>query len=194
MNTEDQAAGEKRVQDVLIKPLLDLGLAKPSTLTKARFDDMLKELRQMLAYMTAENLDLLRQEVEVRPGGKDGDRFPIALKIRKWARDIQQPVSGPSPLMIEVFTHQLGRDALEKGWAPELMINLRGARKWPGPFTVSGIKAAADDAMRRLEDIELRLSRNEEIQEEDAMFRNKRRAAIQKCQDIADQSQARGAA
>ena len=192
MEAIEQAEGEKRVQDVLIAPLLALGLARPSMLRQAGFEVMLKELRQMLAYMSADNLVRLREEIEDRPGGKDGDRFPIALKILKWARKIQQPEAGPSPLMINVFRDSLGLEALAKGWAPELLINIRAERKWPGPFTVSKIKSSADDAMRRLPDIEMRLARGDIIPKEDAQWRDQRRAAIQKCQDIADQSQARG--
>ncbi|NRB17714.1 MAG: hypothetical protein HRU33_09160 [Rhodobacteraceae bacterium] len=194
MEAIEQAAGEKRVQDVLIAPLLALGLARPSMLRQAGFETMLKELRQMLAYMSADNLVRLREEVECRPGGKEGDRFPIALKILKWARKIQQPEVGPSPLMINIFRDDLGQEALAKGWAPELLINIRGARKWPGPFTISKIKSSADDAMRRLPDIEMRLARGDAISKEDLEWRSQRRVAIQRCQDIADQAQARGAA
>jgi len=194
MEAIEQAEGEKRVQEVLIAPLLALGLAKPSMLRQAGFEVMLKELRQMLAYMSADNLVRLREEVQDRPGGKGGDRFPIALKILKWARAIQAPEAGPSPLMLEVFAHQLGRDALLNGWAPELLTYIRGDRKWPGAWSVTKIKENADDAMRRLEDIELRLSRCDEISKEDALWRDQRRAANQRCQDIADKTQARGAA
>jgi hypothetical protein len=196
MEAIEQAEGEKRVQETLIAPLMALGLARPSMLRQAAFEVMLKELRQMLAYMSADNLSRLREKVKDRPGGKDGDRFPIALKILKWAREIQQPEAGPSPLMLEVFANQLGRDALVKGWAPELLTYIRGDRKWPGAWSVTKIKESADSAMRRLVGIELRLSRSEEISKEDAQWRDQRRAAIRKCQDIADQAptQARGAA
>ena len=56
MDAIEQAAGEKRVQDVLIAPLLALGLARPSMLRQAGFETMLEELRQMLAYLSADNL------------------------------------------------------------------------------------------------------------------------------------------
>lgn len=193
MEAIEQAEGEKRVQEVMIAPLLALGLARPSLLTKAEFEVMLKTMRQMLAYMTAENLVRLREEIEARPGGKEGDRFPIALTIMKWARKKQEPKVGPSPLLLDVFASEMGKQALAKGWAPELLINIRGARRWPGPFTVSQIKTSADDAMRRLPDIEMRIARGDDISKEDAQWRDQRREAIQKCQDIADQAQARGA-
>jgi DNA helicase-2/ATP-dependent DNA helicase PcrA len=73
---------------------------------------MLGELRQKLAYMTPASLAVLRDWVEAHPGGKDKDRFPIGLKILNKAREVQPPESGPSPLMLKVFAHPLGQEAL----------------------------------------------------------------------------------
>lgn len=44
--------------------------------------------------------------------------------------------------------------------------------------------------MRRLPDIEMRMARGDEISKEDSDWRIQRRAAIQKCQNIADQARA----
>lgn len=65
MEAIEQAEGEKRVQAVLIAPLLALGLAKPS------------------------------------------------------------------PLMLDVFGSPMGREAISKGWAPELLVDITANRKWP---------------------------------------------------------------
>ncbi|MEX0304315.1 MAG: hypothetical protein AB3N24_17990, partial [Leisingera sp.] len=92
-------------------------------------------------------------------------------------------------LMLKVFDNPLGREALAKGWAPELLTHLKGHRSWPGAYTVSQIKAAADDPTRLLEDIDLRLSDGRPVSEAEAAFRDRRRAALQKCQDIADEAQ-----
>jgi hypothetical protein len=188
MNEKEQAAGEKRVQDMLIKPLEALGLTKPGTMRMGQFEVMKKELRQMLAYMQAKNLEELREWCEAHPGGKERDRFPIALHILKEARRIEPPDTGPSPLMVKVFAHPLGREAMAKGWSPELLTWLKGNRSWPGNFTLSQIKAAADDPVRRLEDIETRLARGDAVSAEEAQFRDRRRAALQRCQDIADEA------
>lgn len=186
MDGAAQKAGEARVQAKLIDPLIRLGLAKPSTLTVAQFSDMLGGLCQYLAYMTTEDLSELVEKVSANPGGKDRDRFPIANKILPWARDIAEPDHGPSPLMLKVFAHRDGRAALDKGWAPELLAHIRAARRWPGAYVLSQIKDGASAAVRRLEDVEMRLSRGEEVPKNDADWRNKRRAALRRCEDIAD--------
>lgn len=193
MNEKEQAAGEKRVQEVLIKPLEALGLTKPGTMRLEQFETMKRELRQMLAYMQPKSLEALREWCEAHPGGKERDRFPIALHVLKEARRIEPPDSGPSPLMLNVFRHQLGQSALAVGWAPELLIWLRGNREWPGNWTVSKIKAEADDAMRRLQDIEARMARGASVSAEEAQFRLRRRAALQKCQDIAEEARSQRA-
>ncbi|WP_283966828.1 hypothetical protein [Tritonibacter sp. AK171] len=193
MDAKEQAAGEARVQELLITPLEALGLARPSTLTKAQFAVMLRELRQKLAYMTPANLAILRDWVEAHPGGKDKDRFPIGLKILNKARDIQFPDSGPSPLLLKAFADGLGYKALAEGWAPELLRYLRGARVWPGPYTITQIRNEADGAVRRMADIEMRAGRGDRLSIEDESFRARRSEALQKCREIADQAQ-RGAA
>ncbi|VCU61289.1 hypothetical protein EPIB2_366 [Tritonibacter mobilis] len=193
MDAKEQAAGEARVQDLLITPLEALGLARPSTLTKAQFAVMLRELRQKLAYMTPANLAILRDWVEAHPGGKDKDRFPIGLKILNRARDIQLPDSGPSPLLLKAFAEELGHKALAEDWAPELLRYLRGARVWPGPYTITQIRNEAAGAVRRMADIEMRAGRGDRLSIEDESFRARRSEALQKCREIADQAQ-RGAA
>lgn len=188
MDEKAQTEGEKRVEAVLIAPLLALGLAKPSTATNAAFENQKKELRQKLAYMSEAGLISLREWIEAHPGGKEKDRFPIPLKILPEAHRIQEPETGPSPLMLKVFGHAMGREAIEKGWAPELLKYLKAAREWPQAYSQTLIKRKADNPVRRLEDIELRMSRNDPISSEDEAFRNHRLAALRKCKDIADQA------
>lgn len=196
MDEKAQSEGEKRVEVVLIAPLLALGLAKPSTATKADFAAQQKELRQKLAYMSESGLIELREWIEAHPGGKDKDRFPIPLKILRHAPQIEAPETGPSPFILKIFRdHHLATEALEKGWAPELLRQVTAERgKWPGNWTCSELRKEGVDYARRLEDIELRMSRSEQIPPDEVEFRNKRRAALRKCQDIADQARAGKAA
>lgn len=193
MNEKEQAAGEKRVQEMLIAPLEKLGLTKPGTMRLAQFEEMKKELRQMLAYMQPKSLEELLDWCAAHPGGKERDRFPIALHVLNEARRIEAPETGPSPLLLKVFGHPLGQEAIQKGWAPELLTWLKGNRAWPGNFTLTQIKAAADDPVRRLEDIEIRMVRGGAVSAEEAAFRDRRRAALQKCRDIADEARAQQA-
>lgn len=186
MDAVAQKSGEIRVQAELIDPLIRLGLAKPTTLTVARFNVMLVDLCQRLAYMNSDNLSELVDKISANPGGKDRDRFPISNTIMPWARDIAEPTHGPSPLMLKIFAHRDGQVALDKGWAPELLDYIRAARKWPGAYSLSQIEEIASAAVRRLEDVETRLLRRDEVSKEDANWRDRRRAALRKCQSIAD--------
>ena len=194
MDAKEQAAGEKRVQEILIAPLEALGLARPSTSTLAKFEIMKKELRQKLAYMSEDGLTELREWIEAHPEGKNKDRFPIALKILAKAREKEVPDTGPSRLMLNVFRDELGLRAIRQGWAPELLAFIKGARDFPGPWSQTKIREQADDPVRRLEDIEMRLARGDAISAEEDRFRLQRRAALQTCQDIADQARRKGAA
>ncbi|MDE4142317.1 hypothetical protein [Phaeobacter gallaeciensis] len=194
MDAKEQAAGEKRVQEILIAPLEALGLARPSTSTLAKFEVMKKELRQKLAYMSEDGLTELREWIEAHPEGKNKDRFPIALKILAKARKLEAPDTGPSPLMLNVFRDELGLRAIRQGWAPELLAFIKGARDFPGPWSQTKIRESADNPARRLEDIEMRLARGDVISAEEDRFRLQRRAALQTCQEIADQARRKGAA
>ena len=194
MDEKQQAAGERRVKALLIEPLERLGLAKPSTLRKDGFDDMKRELQQKLAYMTEGGLNALREWVELHPGGKEKDRFPIALHILKQANKIEIPDTGPSPLCLKIFAHDTGRVALEKGYAPELLRYVKGARDWPGNWTMAQIIRDADRPAARLRDIELKLAEGREVSPDDDKFRTARRAIIRQCEEIRAQAQSGAAA
>jgi hypothetical protein len=189
MDEKAQAEGERRVRERLIEPLERLGLARPTTLTKAQFETMKRELAQRLAPMTGPALDDLRIWCERNPGGKGRDRFPIALKIMEQARDVQEPDStDASPLIRKVFAHETGRVAIEKGYAPELLKHLKKKREWPGAWTVKEIREAADDTVRQFRDLEMRDARGDALDRDDQKFLMVRRAAFRACQDISDLS------
>ncbi|WP_376872344.1 hypothetical protein [Albirhodobacter sp. R86504] len=185
MDSAEQAEGEKRVRRVLIDPLLRRGLAKPSSLTKAQFDASIEDLCERLAYMTETSLAALEEQVAAAPAGKDRDRLPIANVILEWAGQIQPPVDDASPLIRAVFANALGQDALAGGWAPELLIEVRKARRWPGSFVVTQVKDRARDAVRQLEDLDRALSRGDELSIDKARWRAGRLAMIEKCRQIA---------
>jgi hypothetical protein len=184
MNSAEQAAGEKRVMETLVEPLKRRGLAKPSTLTVAGFEEMVQDMCARLAYMSEASLAALEEQVAANPGGKDRNRFPIANLILSWAADIQPPGDGASPLIRAVFAHQIGRAALEEGWAPELLFELRKTRRWPGSWSLKTIKDGAGDAVRKLRDFETRLARGDELLPAERDWRDRRVAALQRCRDI----------
>lgn len=186
MNSEEQAQGEKRVMRLLVEPLKLRGLARPTTLTVAGFEDMISDMCARLAYMSEANLMALEDQVAANPGGKDRDRFPIANQILTWAADIQPPGDGASPLIRAVFAHDCGQAALAEGWAPELLAELRKVRRWPGGWTLKTIREGAGSAVRRLQDLDARLSRDGDLAPEDREWRDLRIAALRRCRDIAE--------
>lgn len=185
MDSAEQATGEKRVRRVLIDPLLRRGLAKPSGLTRAQFDDMVNDMCARLAYMSETNLMALEEEAAGMAGGKEKDRFPIANKLLERAAHIQPPGDDASPLIRAVFAGQLGQDALAGGWAPELLQELRKSRRWPGAYMVKTIKDSASDSLRRLRDLDARLVRGDELTPSEDRWRASRLAVHAKCEHIA---------
>lgn len=194
MNSAEQAAGEKRVRQLLIEPLLRRGLAKPGSLSKQGFADMQDELCAKLAYMSDLNLAALEEEMAGKAGGKEKDRFPVGNKILEDAGRIQPPADDASPLIRAVFAASLGLDALAGGWAPELLADLREARRWPGSWAVKTIREKADDAVRQLRALDERLARGGDLSSSEVQWRQRRLALIAKCQRIADMGKTEGGA
>jgi len=194
MNDTDQKQGERRVREVLVDPLLRRGLMKPGSMTKVQFEAMLDDLCARLAYMSRENLASLEVDAAAMPGGKDKDRFPIGNKVLSRAADIQPPDDSMSPLMRGVFGHEIGRQAVEEGWAPELLAWLRANRRWPAGFVLKLVRQEADaGGLRRMRDLDRMLARGEELAPDDAKWRARRMLVLGKCRDIADMSTGAGA-
>lgn len=185
MDAESQKAGEKRVRDLLIEPLLRCGLGKPGTLTKAAFVAMQDELCAKLAYMSEVNLAGLAEHMQHMPGGKARDRFPLATVILEEARKYQAPDDSGSPLLRAVFAHQLGATALADGWAPELLAHLRQHRVWPGAYAIKTVRDSAVEAVRRMRMIDEMIARGDVPTPDEAAWRNRRLAAMQRCRDLA---------
>ena len=186
MDSAAQANGEKRVKQFLIDPLLRRGLAKPTTLTKVQFDDMVKDLCARLAYMTDQNLQALEDQCAGNAGGKSKDRFPIANHILDWAGQIQSPEEDGSPLIRAVFSQALGLDALAQGWAPELLAELKQSRRWPNSFGVTRSRERADNSVRQMRSVEERLARGDDVPANETAWRDRRLSVIRRCQAIAD--------
>ncbi|OOY31597.1 hypothetical protein BMI88_10980 [Thioclava sp. F36-6] len=183
MDSADQEAGEKRVREHLVLPLERRGLVKPSTLTRAQYDEMIRDLCARLAYMTEAGLDALEECAAAQPGGKGRDRLPIANDLLKWAAEIEPPRDDGSPLMRKVFAHDIGRRALDGGFAPELLAEIKKHRRWPGSYIVDQAQSRARDSIVRLEDIERRLMAGREVTPQEAQWRDRRREVISRCEE-----------
>lgn len=184
MDATHQNEGERRVRDLLIDPLMRRGLAKPAALKAEAFGAMLREVAQKLAYMTPLGLQALEEVAAARPSGKERDRFPICNDILTWAAQIEPPGDSASPLIRAVFGHAVGREAIDAGWAPELLADLRQHRRWPSAFVVGQIRDKARDALRQAEDIRLRLGRGDDVEERAKRWLFERDRVTEKCREI----------
>ncbi|MDD9731596.1 hypothetical protein PVW46_16960 [Mameliella sp. AT18] len=185
MDAAEQKDGEARVKRVLVDGLKRLGLAKPSSLTKAEFDDMVEDLCERLAYMSEPSLEALAEQVAAHPGGKGKDRFPIAKVILDWAAEIQPPEDSASPLVRAVFAHALGQNAIAEGWAPELLASVKRTRRWPAAYACKMLRDEAEEPIRHLRDLERRLSRGDDLPPDQVAWRQRRLAVVERCRGIA---------
>lgn len=185
MDNAEQVAGEKRVRQILIEPLLRRGLARPASLTIAAFEEMVADICARLAYMDAVHLAALEEQAATHAGGKERDRFPIGQRVLEWAAQIQPPGDDASPLIRAVFSNSLGLDALAEGWAPELLAELRQTRRWPVPFAVKTIRDRAEGPVRQLREFEQALARGGELPPSQMQWRDRRIATLARCQRIA---------
>jgi hypothetical protein len=185
MDSTQQAEGERRVEQLLVEPLQRRGLVKPATMTKDQFAAMVTDLCARLAYMSAANLGALEEEAAGLASGKGRDRFPIAQRILERAAEIQPPGDDASPLIRAVFANALGRDALQGGWAPELLAELRRSRRWPGSYTLTQVRAQADPAVRKATTLRGFVARGQGLTTEESAWLSRRVDAMRKCDQIA---------
>ena len=181
MDERAQKDGEKRVRHLLIDQLERLGLMRPAGMAKPAFEAMQDELCQRLAYMTADGLGALAEDMAGRGGGKERDRFPLAARVLERARVIEAPQADASPLIRKVFAARLGEAALAQGFAPELMRWLRSNRQWPSSFVVNGIRDGARENLRRAEDLRATQGRGQELGTGDLVWLEARQAEIGRC-------------
>ncbi|SPJ27640.1 hypothetical protein [Falsiruegeria mediterranea] len=192
MDDKEQAEGEKRVREHLIEPLLALGLARPTTLTKAAFETMLRTLAQMLARMSEAELAVLKAWALKNPGGPNRDRFPIAAHMLAAAKTIRPPdKTDAGPFARRVMASPAGDEAFKHGFAPELLAYVRAnPGKWPQSLTLEKLRNQARPAYVRFEDLLLRENRDQEISPADRRFLANRKAQIDTCCQIAAKGKA----
>lgn len=184
MSGNDQDAGEKRVRELLVEPLLDRGLIRPSGMTIEAFEKMCTKLCQKLWYMSDLNLSATEEEVAKLPGGANADRFPIANIILEKAADIQPPTENNSNLIRAFFAHEKGRTAVEESYGPEILKWLLKNRRWPSDLTITKAREASSDHISRQKSIERRMADGQEISPDDEMFRGARMDRQRRCEAL----------
>ena len=188
MDDAEQKQGEERVMRCLVQPLRDLGLGVPSGMNRGEFDRMIKTICAKLARMTEEELVDLREWALKHPGGRNRNQFPRALDLLKHAAVVAPPdLSDASPYIRRLMIAREGNEAMAGGFGPEFLAYLRENRaEQPGRWTMSKIRAAADDARRRFEDIEFRIRNSRAVTEAEESFRAERLEKIAECHRIRD--------
>ncbi len=179
-----QAAGEAKVRALLIDRVDRLAVLPPKGVTIGRWEEAKTEISQRLWRMSERGLSALAEFVEDNPAGDDKNRWPVAKIILDEARRIEPPGDDapPSALMCKIFTSQLGRDALEGGWAAELMERVTTDRRWPSEYAVRGIKESAAESKRRLQFIEEAKVRGDDLTPQQAGWLSKRSKFLAKAE------------
>jgi len=185
MEPNEQAAGERQVKERLIKPLLKLGLSRPSGMTIAVFEDMCADLCKRLAYMDELSLDALSESAANMASGPNRDRFPIAKKILDEAGEIQAPKTDESPLLRKFFRHRCGAEALEAGYAPEIRKWMLKHRRWPGEYILRQAEMRGSENQIRLRRIEEKLASAEIVSDDDIQWRAVRQDGLRRCEALA---------
>jgi len=183
MDEQAQKAGEARVRELLIEPLQRLGLTRPASMKQAVFDDMQHEICKRLAYMTADGLGALAEDMAGRGGGKERDRFPLAVRVLERALVIEKPPGNDAgPLVRKVFAGGTGERALRDGWGPELMVWVTSEWKWPGEYVLSKIAEGARPKVREHERL-VALARSDALLPVDQAVMDRRLALIARCEN-----------
>ncbi|EBA08936.1 hypothetical protein [Sagittula stellata] len=185
MDEAEQRAGEARVREHLIEPLMRIGLMRPSGLKVDAFGDMQRSLCQRLAYMSAVDLEALREVVETNPAGAGKDRWPGGPWILDRAREISPPQPGASPLIRSVFAHRTGRSALAEGWAPELLDQVRKTRRFPNDDVCAFVRSQARGDVERAATLRRRQETGGCLSDADAAWLYRREEKEVLCQQIA---------
>jgi hypothetical protein len=184
VNEQEQKAGEARVREHLIETLERMGLTRPGSMKAAAFEAMQHEICKRLAYMTIDGLGALAEDMAGRGGGKERDRFPLAVRILERALIIEKPPGDDAgPLVRKVFASRIGQSSIESGWAPELMGWVTTEWKWPGDYVVSKISEGARAAVREHERLLSADRAGVDLTSADRALLERRRAAIARCEN-----------
>ncbi|TCL09146.1 hypothetical protein BXY66_1190 [Shimia isoporae] len=78
--------GKDRVRDLLIKPLLELGMVRKRNVSESKHQAFLDGPMARLAYMKADRLEALRETVANCATGAHKNCWSSEVSIANWAR------------------------------------------------------------------------------------------------------------
>mmetsp|Transcript_22283 Transcript_22283/g.35482 ORF Transcript_22283/g.35482 Transcript_22283/m.35482 type:complete len:194 (-) Transcript_22283:6443-7024(-) len=149
MDTEKQATGRKKVRQHLIDPLNAMGMTRKRAMKVDRFKKMQTSLADRLAYMTADNLDGLREYTIRLAGGNAGNTWPDEVSIVRAAFNIQRPPPQQSSYAQSLIRSAMGRRAHDEGWLVELYQVAKRMGPPPGRYIITKLKDRAEDNRRK---------------------------------------------
>ncbi|CUH68667.1 hypothetical protein TG4357_03728 [Thalassovita gelatinovora] len=144
MEGQELKEGRDRVRLNLIAPLKEWGMERRGGWTVERETEMLDRLQNKLAYMSAVNLEALRETVQRHATGKARDRWPKEMLIENWARRLQDPPISMSRLVRSYIQSGAGRAARDGGYLVELFFYLKRVGAPPNAFSMDEIRSEAE--------------------------------------------------
>ncbi len=181
--------GKAAVRVHLIERLEAAGLVKPARVSKEAFEAGKKHLCDRLAYMGAENLQLLAEMLIDMATGRD---WPTETVLVQTARSIQEPPTAQSRAMTWIESVE-GPRAILRGDLVEIYRFIRQHNRPPLPWQMRGIAEQARDNARRLQIAEEWLAGPSGLREDEARWRAAYLADRQAALDLVERGNQRRA-
>ncbi|PHS21751.1 MAG: hypothetical protein COA84_15160 [Robiginitomaculum sp.] len=152
---------KKRVDELLIEPLIKTGMRKQARFKLEDHERFLDRLRGRLAYLDADNLKVLVPVLESAAGGKHKNTWPDLVSITNWAHGLQKPPDGDSRLITSYMKSEAGKQAWKLGPEYALMLrkHLRTYQRPPIEYSWIKIRQDATDLIGRATVIKERMTR-----------------------------------
>ncbi|MBL4808209.1 MAG: hypothetical protein JKY31_13130 [Rhodobacteraceae bacterium] len=152
---------KQRVDELLIGPLTFAGMRRQQRFKIADQELFLDQLRNRLAYLDADNLQIVAASVAAAAGGKRKNIWPDLVTITNWARGLQTPPDCNSDLIIRYMRSRAGKYAWDLG--PEYALVLRKyLRKYmrpPNDYSWVDMRKSAGEIIGRADLIRERSAR-----------------------------------
>lgn len=148
MTPQEMKQGKERVRLHLLEPLNDLMRYRKPRKVKTEMAHVaaLAEMQKRLAYLTADELDLLRETViEAAPVGAE---WPPAGAVIQWARHLRKPPEEETGRVVRLIQWAAGKDDIPDRCLPALYEWLRANSGTPGPYDLRQMEAKAEEDER----------------------------------------------
>lgn len=149
MTDEQAQQGRDRVREVVVTRLREAGAQRPKAMTVSDCDALYRRLVEDLAYMSAENLEVL-VDLLIEEIAKDSkQRLPSEIAIRHLARSLQPKPPTQAKIVTSWLRSIEGPKALAGGYAVELYRWLAKYGRPPMAHDSRKIREAARDNARQ---------------------------------------------